>query len=117
MFIFLFSMIMSADDTVVCSDLTNDKCEGCLGLSQSKCGWCYDESKCMTLEEGNANCTTSFVDTFDMECHINSLEPLSTGARIGIAVFSIAVAVITFVFWVFIFPVITRSGAETHANE
>lgn len=114
---YLLAMIRSESSDDNCSDYDDKKCEGCLGLGNGICGWCYKGNTCMNITYGRENCKENFVETFDMECHISSLEPISTGARIGIAVFSLTVAVVTFVFWVFVFPVITRPKAETNVND
>ena len=106
-FIFLTKTSFSANDEECLQWNTN--CEQCLGLGKdSHCGWCKDTLSCYVANsEGTAPLNHTCIEwtfKFDMTCHLESQEPLPTGARIGLGVFAGFVAIATFSFWVCIFP-------------
>lgn len=106
-FINLLPILSKADGNVsTCSNFTSN-CEQCLGLGHDlKCGWCKQTNQCMEGSESgptSGSCAIWYYK-FDMTCHLESAEPLPMGARIGIAVFSSIVAVVTAVYWICVFP-------------
>jgi len=86
----------------------------CLGLGKSKCEWCSN-SVC----QKNTN-STSCKQVFDMQCHLESAEPLPNNVRVGIAVFSSFVALSTAIFWMCIFPQCSqtkKADEKSHQSE
>lgn len=105
----LFTALVSCDG--VSTDdpclIYSTNCESCMGNRPSEvCGWCKDTEQCLNgTEHGPVGIPcTDWTFRFNMQCHLSSTTPLSTGARIGIGVASGVIAVVTIIFWVFIFP-------------
>lgn len=104
MFLVLFCTLCASQNSC---EVLSENCEYCLGNGQSlSCGWCKERKACLAgTSDGPANGScNSWTFKFDMQCHLESTEMMSLGARIGVTVFTCVIAVGTAVFWICIFP-------------
>ena len=118
-FILIFITSVSSMSDIQCGQPISN-CESCFIQSNGKCGWCADNNECYVgnLDGPSNNTCSDWSFKFDMKCHLQSMEPVSKGIRIGIIVFSSIVAVGTAVFWICIYPICCspKTEEESHSD-
>lgn len=115
----MLSLLCAVCASVSSCEVLSDNCEYCLGNGQNiSCGWCKDNNQCLvgTADGPTNHSCSSWTFKFDMTCHLESTQPMSLGARIGVTVFTCIVAVGTAVFWICIFPQFT-SPAKINTDD
>lgn len=102
-FMILLAVGGATSDFQCGSSITN--CESCF-TSDANCGWCNDNLECYVgHSDGPLNHTCAdWVFKFDMKCHLQSVNPVPLGFRIGVIVFCSLIAFGTLVFWICIYP-------------
>ena len=93
-----------------CPQFSDTDCMNCWQKGQDSnisCGWCSSSNKCMPGDIFGpviGTCESGWEGNNTETCQKESSSEFSTGAKVGIGLFAGIVAIVTAVFWIFIFP-------------